>query len=294
MRISGHTAKDIGYTLGTTTQAVRKYFSRIGLVHGSFPPEIEERFLEIYREIDRFQCERLPIDNYMIAADFHSPYHNELYVNRLLMVAHKQGAKKIVIPGDLYDMAFAKFWLSDKKSTIDEEVEKSSPLIHALDYFDEIVLIRGNHEFRISRMTDGKIQARHLLDIFGAAVWKKKFRYSTYDKIEIGNDWLLVHPKAYRQNSASVAKDLAEKFQKNVINAHGHFMAFRYSKCGNYMGIDVGGMFDKNKIDYIAKSTTCHPIWNNGFVMLVDGHPHLFHNKTDWKFWGIYGAEGNK
>lgn len=233
-----------------------------------------------------------PLQNYMLYCDFHAPYHSELWINRSLVVSEKLGIRVAIIAGDLFDMNFAKHWpvdehLAEEASTdIDTEAYQVNPVIKALDYYDHNYLFRGNHENRVLRMTEGKIQARHLFNLFGGAIWEKKFTYSVYDKLRIGEKWLLLHPKSYRQNSASVAIRMAEKFHRHVINAHGHFIAMRYDVSGDYMGIDLGGMFDKRKVEYINKSTTTHPTWNNGFGVIKDGHFLHFHDNTNWREWG--------
>ena len=242
----------------------------------------EDDKIKLYTDIIQ-----LPDDLYMITADYHSPYHSVEYVNRMLCIAEKMGIKKKIIVGDLFDMDFAKFWQSDEKSTLDNEVDSVSPVMKALSYFDEVTLVRGNHENRVSRMTDGRIQARHLYNLFGDEDWNKKFRYSVYDKLFIGDNWMLVHPKSYSQLSGSTAVRLTEKYHRHVINAHGHFMALRYDRSGTYMGIDVGGMFDRRKIEYINKKTTTHPVWNNGFVVVDGNTRHLFDKHTDWRYYGL-------
>ena len=242
----------------------------------------EDKTIEIYKELT------LPYDDYMISCDHHAPYFSELWVNRKLVIADKFGIKKNIEVGDLFDFDFIKMHKpidGEKRLGLDGEVEHCNPLIKALDYFDENNVLRGNHEWRASRYTDSKIQARHLFGIFGAEIWKKKFKYSVYDKMMIGKKWMLVHPQSYSQISGSTAVRLAEKFHRHVLNAHGHFIALRYDRSGKYMGIDLGGMFDKSKISYINLQTTTHPIWNNGFGMIYDGHFYHFHEGTDWKYW---------
>jgi hypothetical protein len=232
-------------------------------------------------------CLELPDGRYMICADFHSPYHSEGWVNRMVHVSEALQLKNLIIAGDLFDMDFAKHWYSDDETKLDYETEKVKPVIELLNWYDKITLIRGNHEHRVNRMTEGKIQAKHLFDIFGLATWENKFTYSVYDKLFIGDSWMIVHPKSYSQISGSVGIRLAEKFHANVINAHGHFCAMRFDRSGEYVSIDIGGLFDTNKVEYINKKTTTHPMWNNGFVVVDGDSFHLFHQKTDWGYYGL-------
>jgi len=233
----------------------------------------------------------LPPKNYIVFCDFHSPYYSEHWFNRGLAVADAMGIKDCIIAGDLVDLDFIKSWPNDRieeQSTLDSESRATEPVFKALDYFDNITLIKGNHENRVNRATDGKIQARHLFEIMGQRVWEEKFTYSVYDKLFIGDKWMIVHPRSYSQISASVAVRLAEKFHRHILNAHGHFFAMRYDRSGQYVALDLGGMFDPEKIGYINLKTTTHPAWNPGFVVITeDNKLHIFHEHVDWHHYGI-------
>jgi len=251
-----------------------------------------KNLISIDNEIDRYEEPWLPDDNYMISCDYHAPYHSEVYVNRLLQIADKFKIRKNVIVGDLFDMDFAKWALfkqakdeGETESTLDKEIAHVEPVIQALDYFDKNELITGNHEFRIDRLTGGTIQSRHLMKLFWGDNFARKITVSPYDKMRIGDDWLVVHPQSYSQISGSVALRLADKYHRNILNAHGHFVALRFDRSGEYMGIDLGGMFDINKIEYINKKTTTHPFWNNGFGMIYNGKFYHFHKNSDWDYW---------
>jgi len=241
--------------------------------------------IEQDKEITIFKEETIPLDDYIISCDYHAPYHSELWINRMLCIADRFNIRKHVIVGDLLDSDFAKYFYSDTKSTLDREVRHTDPVFKALDYFEINYLLHGNHENRINRITDGRVQARHLFHEYGKEVWDKKFKYSFYDKMNIGDNWMVVHPGSYSQIGGSVATKLASKFEKNVLNAHGHFVALRFGRSGKHMGIDLGGMFDKTKTEYINKKTTTHPFWNNGFAMLRNNHIYLFNDSTDWSYW---------
>ena len=168
---------------------------------------------------------------------------------------------------------------------LDKEVFHTDPVIKALDYFDENILVCGNHERRVGMKTDSIIQARHLFGLYGEGIWNRKFKYSVYDKLFIGDEWMVVHPRSYSQISTSVARRLAEKYHKNIINAHGHFVGMAYDRSGKFLAIDLGGMFETKKVDYINLRTTTHPNWKNGFGALYNGKFHFFTDETDWNFW---------
>jgi len=290
---SKHVDKLKEYTLlGYNVREMSSLFKKQGLTISPNSIEMAKHRYSVFKyclerddEIATFKEETLPMDDYAVSADYHSPYYSHAYINRMLCVCRVLGITKHVIGGDLVDCDFAKFFYSDETSTLDKEIKHTDPLFKALNYFDINYLIHGNHENRINRSTDGKVQARHILKLYGEEIWKNKFQYSTYDKLNIGADWMVVHPKSYSQIGGNVAVRLAEKFNRNVLNAHGHFVALRWDRSGEHMGIDLGGMFDTTKTEYINKKTTTHPFWNNGFVIIKNGKPYLFNESTDWDWW---------
>ena len=238
--------------------------------------------VKIYKELT------LPIDNYMISCDEHAPYHDELWINRKLAIADKFKVTNNVQVGDTLDFDFIKkhpLLDGEVRKTLDEEFLQAAPSIKALLYFKKNWLIRGNHEFRVSRYTNSLIQAKHLYKIFGQAKWNADFIYSDYDKLNIGKKWLLLHPQSYSQISTSVGKRMAEKFHRNIINTHGHLVGMTYDRSGKFLVIDLGCMLDKKKIGYINLQTTTHPMWKNGFGMIYNGHFYHFTEETDWNWW---------
>ena len=251
--------------------------------------------MEIDTDIPVYDKEfRIIMKNGIISCDWHAPHHSEMWVNRMLTFADKHlGPDSThVIGGDWMDMDFAK-WSKFKMmmgagegdSSLDDEIELAKSVLNACSYFDKTYLICGNHENRVDRLTDGKIQARHIIDLMGGKEMEG-LTVSVYDKLYINDDILVVHPKSYSQISGSVAVRLAEKTHRHVLNAHGHFIAMRYDRSGKYMACDMGGMFDVSKIDYICKKTTTHPTWNNGFAVIMDGQIELVHT-GNLKFWGL-------
>ena len=235
-----------------------------------------------------YDSDTLPMDDYMISCDDHSPYFSALYENRLLSIAKFFNIKKQIKVGDLVNQDYASHWPKqegERRGDLDDDITQSEPLFKALDYFEKIYLVRGNHEDRPNRITDARIQGKHILKLFGRKIHDKIY-YTPYDKVFIGKGWMAVHPKSYSQISASTAVRLAEKYHRHVLNAHGHFSALRYDRSGKYMGIDLGGLFDIRKVPYINLTTTTHPVWNNGFAMLRNEKIWLFNESTDWDFWG--------
>ena len=226
---------------------------------------------------------KLPMDDYILAADYHSPYYSVLWHNRSLAVAERFKIRKLVVIGDLVDFGFASFFYADHKPGIADESDENRRLIQSLlAQFDEITVVKGNHEDRLGRQTNGIIQARYLFELWSGPEFGKRFKYSLYDKLTIGNEWLCVHPKSYSMKAGISSRALCSKYLKNIVNTHGHHIGKNVDPSGKFLAIDLGGMFDCEKIEYMNVKTTTHPIWNPGFGMLRNGYFHLFDEWTDW------------
>jgi len=285
-----------GYTDGAISKILSSQWNKAVTMKMVGTARARYGILKFYLEKDKdmklynTELQLRPADR-LVICDLHSPYHDEVMMNRALQVADNMGIKECIIAGDLIDNDFIKYYPNPRIediSTFDKEKEKTQLIFKMLDYFDRNILIKGNHENRVNRATDGKIQARHLFENIGKEVWEQKFMYSTYDKLFIGDEWMIVHPQSYSQISASVAVRLAEKYHRHVLNAHGHFFAFRYDRSGEYMAVDLGGMFDPRKFQYINEKTTTHPVWNSGFVVITKNNRiHLFHENCDWEYYGV-------
>ena len=291
LKVAGFTSPECSALL---TEMFQESITVPAVDNAWYKHSLSKHLLEIDKSLDLHTNEiRLPEGNYGIVCDLHSPHHDEVWINRYLTLCDRLGIDVEVIVGDLFDMGFAK-WSKfkmmmdsgEKEENLDDELVACRKIMVALDYFKESYLVCGNHENRVDRLTDGRIQARHIIDLIGEGKYKEKFTVSVYDKIYIGAKYLAVHPKSYSQIGGSTAVRLAEKFHLNVLNAHGHFVALRYDRSGKHMAADIGGMFDTKKIDYICKKTTTHPSWNNGFAMIVDGDLELVHD-GNLKFWGL-------
>jgi hypothetical protein len=244
-------------------------------------------YIEKESDVKLYKHKKIPLDNYIVSCDYHAPYYSTLWFNRLLAIAQRFNIRKHIIAGDLFDLNFAKAHKiidGEEKTGIDQEIEGTDPVMQALKWFDEIFLISGNHESRLGRITDARIQSRHVVYLYGKDLGNK-LKFSEYDSIQVGSHWRIIHPKSYSQISGSTAIRLVEKYRMNVLNAHGHFVALRYDRSGQNIGVDLGGILDRDKIAYCNLATTTHPAWNNGFGMILNDKFYHFHAETDWDYW---------
>jgi hypothetical protein len=279
MVAGGYSAKEIAAALDQSVQCIDNAIHR----HGKTPRGTLEENLDI----PLFKGDlKLPMDDYLVTCDYHSPYYSVAWHNKSLSIAERFGIKKLIVIGDLVDFGFASHFYSDHKPGIDDEADENRRLIQSLlAQFEEIIVVKGNHEDRLGRQTNGIIQARYLFELWSGPEYGRRFVYSLYDKLTIGDEWLCVHPRSYSQKAGIASRQLCSKYLKNVLNTHGHHVGWNYDPSGKFLAVDLGGMFDPEKIEYINLKTTTHPVWNPGFGMLRNGCFYLFDERVDWDFW---------
>lgn len=223
----------------------------------------------------------------LVASDWHIPFHSVKWVNRLVMIAKKEGIKQLAIPGDLFDASgISRFDSLDVEAGIGEELNTSSRMLsYLLQWFTGIYWSGGNHEIRLPRSLQFQVA---LPDICNFITSDKRVKAIDREELLLesgGVTYYIVHPSTYSRTPMNVSRELAEKFHTNVISAHGHSFGMSYSKSGEYLALDAGGLFDVDTTTYINRGgLTTNPLWTNGFWLIKDGIPIPYSEKTyKWK-----------
>ena len=82
-------------------------------------------------------------------------------------------------------------------------------------------------------------------------------------------EWRICHPANYSRIPLSNPIRLAAKYDCNVITAHSHHCAIGKAINGYFTVAEAGGLFDRDKTQYLQRSTT-FPVWTNGFSYLTE------------------------
>ena len=261
-------------------------------------PAVARRLMEA-PEMEKYDKELHLTGNWMVAADWHNPYHDVDLVEKLVLIAKKFGIKKLVKPGDFMELDAFKIYL-DKKASWEYEKTKSRNLIKALlGWFDEDVWLVGNHEVRMWKRLQGMGDEEDIFQMVLDAELRKRVRYSTYPFAVINESWLVVHPKSYSRVQARNAYFLASKYLPRLIERgkspngkygivafHGHLGGFGTDVSGRYEVADGMCMCDPDKIAYKKIKVDTSPEWRPGFFMLLENHLYPFpKDSADWGFW---------
>lgn len=229
-----------------------------------------------------------------LTSDWHSPYFSMKWLKRLLVVCRKLEISQLAIVGDLTDLKWASSWLTkDPTGSLEEELKISVSLLQLLLMtFDRVYWCYGNHEDRLIKALKGHDILPVMAELVSQTREGELFT-SKAPTILLDDTWRLEHPKTYCRNATMLAAQLTTIFHKDVGIAHGHMIGYKHDISGKYLGIDLGGMFDMEKQEYLYLSgVTTHPRWNPGFWIYKDQKPRPFDDALiNWDEWEIDGDE---
>jgi hypothetical protein len=270
-------------------QIASKYSKTKGYVSGLL------RQYHLYAKDDKdrkkFDVVQLPTPitttgDFMVIGDVHVPCTDYDFAKLVMLVAEKHAVKKLVVAGDLFNMdAFSNYDVIVKQPSWADERDAARVLFKDwTSFFDEVYIIMGNHDRRMQKWTQGAFEAN---DIIGMVSTSDKLRVSNYGHLTVkspSGDWLITHSKNYSVNQLTVASEIANKYQCNVISHHEHHAAIGWDKYKRYVIVNNGGLFAQSKLAYTQLDTNKMPNMMNAFTMLKNGVAKLYSKYpfTDW------------
>ncbi len=229
---------------------------------------------------------RIPAKPTALTADWHAPYFSQLWLKRLLRVSEKYGVKQLAIVGDFTDMSWISHYM--RKETRGGGLDMDVRIIFRtlgllLSVYDDVWWCYGNHENRLPQALHGQDMLQAAATAFGAKC-TGQLHMTDMPTLLLGDDWRLEHPKTFSRDGAKVGAAAASIYLKNIACGHGHHFGFKYDVSGRFLGIDLGGMFDVAKQEYLYKTgITTLPQWTPGFWVYKNGKVLPFEDSlTDW------------
>jgi predicted phosphodiesterase len=224
--------------------------------------------------------------DWMVVSDVQCPTVDLDMARLVVPVAEKRGIKQLLIDGDFINAD----WLSGYPVLVpvpsaQMEIKAAAYLIEEwLRWFDQIVIIPGNHEDRYLKANSGNLDMHQLVGLFSSS---DRVHVSQFDHCWIDSGagrWFVTHGKHYSVNQLVVADQYAQKYQANVICGHQHHLAMGFDRYKRHMLIDNGGLFDPAKMAYVSMRASKMPGMMPGFTALVGGYPTLYGKEpfTNW------------
>jgi UDP-2,3-diacylglucosamine pyrophosphatase LpxH len=207
-----------------------------------------------------------------IVSDMHIPYQDNKALDIMFKIQYQLRPKEVVITGDLFDFPkISRF----KTDPLDQEnftttMNSVVGLIKRLQKYSKVTLMYGNHEMRMRNYIWS--EAPYL----AGEIDLKKFIETKLDKpitfVEGGereamlwydDNILLGHFNKINMHSAYTAKNLCDKYQCNLCQAHTHRQGIYYKRTfkGTMIGVENGCLCGMNP-KYVV-----HPDWQQGFAI---------------------------
>lgn len=239
-------------------------------------------------------------DNYIriegdaiIIGDVEVPYQNDSLLRKAVKIGNIFGIEQLIVNGDFLSLDSVSKWKKDGEQTItsleDELSEGKRVLKYLSKQFNKMYFVRGNHEDRLIRKTDGNMNMRVIISMIAPDTVEAKT--TSFKHLELNNDFIVGHPDNYSKIPGRTGNRLVRKYNKSVILGHQHHMSRTWDESGQYEIIDGGHCTLPQSRFYKTASFTTHPDWISGFVLAKQGagnktYIHLFPEKhTDWNFW---------
>lgn len=246
-------------------------------VIGDYVPEDKtpiERFTPLVRTGDA-----------IVSSDWHIPLHDPSLINTLINCARETKTKTLIIGGDYFNMeVFSNYLPYQPEANLDVERHDGNVILKTLlRTFDNIDIIWGNHDFRLSKKLGYKKSFTECMEWMLSGLTDEEWsrvRISDLDYMfyqPTGPDertYRVCHPENFSSAPLVVSRKLASKYNSSIICAHSHHIGIGFAQNGVDVCIEAGGFFDKERTEYIQRTNTHHE-WTKGFTLFKDGVPTL-------------------
>lgn len=224
----------------------------------------------------------------LILVDCHVPFHDAVWINRVIDLAMLWGIKKLILGGDILDLdalcSFTPFF-KEKQVDLGDELDEAELFFGALACFEEILWFAGGHERRFLRRLMSALGMDRLAKLVDEKL--KQLTTSSYHHcflISGGKKIVVIHPKNLSQIPARLPTFLCRKFRTSVVCGHDHIWGITQDESGEDWACSVGVSADPKRLSYVTLETNTRPAVTQGALIIKDGHPWLLHPKfTDFK-----------
>jgi len=220
---------------------------------------------------------RLPWRTFIVTADHQIPYHDPVFMDRVLSLGEAWNVEGHVLNGDLWDMAtISKFvpQIYGERVPLGEELQIGGDFIDAvIRRHGQALFVMGNHDQRLTvKLLEGQLtpeQARRLLSS-NERLRFTQLRFCIMDGYP-DDPIRITHPNTTSVIAGAVGADLARNHAAHVIVAHDHLVCQRRSHNGRWTVTHSGMCADPTKLAYAFAVDNRRPLMNQGAVVV---HPN--------------------
>lgn len=213
---------------------------------------------------------------WLYAADFHSPLHDERWLERLVRVGLAHDVETLVVGGDLYDLDTMSRHPADLPQVpLSDAIRVNGEVTRYLArYFARLVLVPGNHDRRFARAVNKNLSFGDVVRMMAGDATNITTTDNDYVYVETGGDvrWCVGHPRFFATYPTKGLDEVALKRSTHVIGAHSHTLgAVRVND--RFWAVSPGMMARNDLTPYIVRGNglSKYAEQSHGFV-LVEHH----------------------
>jgi len=273
-------ARELALCGGNSAELARKY----GLNRTTLNPWIKKHGINTAPrpQDDRFVFPQMGelcfTGDWMLTSDWHLPIVDYSLVDRMVNDAIKLGVKNLCIAGDWFNFdALSDYMPKQSDAALPRELQDSNRLMDwLLDVFEVIVITLANHDVRLVKTLGYRMRFDHSMRVCFYDVPLEKMarvKITNLDYVIIdsaGEKWRVCHSNSYSKNQLVHPSQFAEKYRMNVASGHRHHHAIGFSTSG-YRVLELGGLFDTARTEYLQRWTNSFPRWQPGYSALIEG-----------------------
>ena len=224
---------------------------------------------EIYNKAPKLEGDAL------IMSDCHVPFHDAAWCNRVITHALKLGIPQLILAGDFAD--WAAFGIYGRLAMVEatEELQALRDFFTAIQDFERVVEIMGNHEMRLIRLLNYKLGAEELMPLYSSHPNLIVSDYHWCTLRSGGQNWRISHPKNAHMTPCSVATKLVAKRNCHVAVGHDHVCGQIRTMNGRHWAISTGVCLMPQKLDYTSLVDNTRWEIAQGALIVQDGYPEL-------------------
>lgn len=228
-------------------------------------------------------------DDFIIIGDIEIPDHDESLLNKICLYAKTFGITKLIIAGDFLHLdmfsPFASIWARTGETNFEDSLSITKQILYNLKMtFSDIWVISGNHDYRISKATNGQVHLGMFLDIPNV-----HFSRYSYMFLKTSREYVYIGHHSGRAAGMTIAQTTynvvssPENDKCAVILPHYHFQASTWSVDGLHELHILPCIRNPKKTMYKQLSADPYRKWQQGGLAIKDGYFYpLNKNGTNW------------
>ncbi len=209
----------------------------------------------------------------LVLSDVEVPDHDADLLRYAMEVGQEYAIECLVINGDFFsfDMFTPFRKRRPQRTTFEEDLDLGVEILKGLsNQFSRIIYIPGNHEMRPIYMLDGQLPLSRFFGNEGL----QNITWSDYQYCFLesgGRRCLICHQKNYSGVPLSVPRRVIQQCLCDVLCGHDHKLNWGMDHSAQYWFGEGGTCRDPIKTMYRMHTVTCHPHWDPGFYMILEG-----------------------